>query len=115
MPKFRKKPVVIEAVRLNQSMTVTTLEGIMTGDKGDWLITGVEGEQYFCKDSIFQKTYEAEGIDDDRLFWDEDLAGSPAFEQAFGKGGTFDRVFGGFGPFGSAFRTMTTKTTRSGK
>lgn len=25
---------------------------------GDWIITGIEGEHYPCKDSIFQKTYE---------------------------------------------------------
>lgn len=59
MPKYRKKPVVIEAVQLTNPMTVITLEGEMAGDKGDWLITGVKGEQYFCKDEIFQQTYEA--------------------------------------------------------
>lgn len=58
MPRFRKKPVVIEATRLTNKMTVETLEGTMTGDKGDWLITGVNNEQYFCKDDIFRKTYE---------------------------------------------------------
>lgn len=58
MPKFRKKPVVIEAVQQNYPFTVNTLEGIMTGEAGDWLITGVNGEQYPCKDEIFRKTYD---------------------------------------------------------
>lgn len=58
MSKWRKKPVVIEAVCLTRPMTVETLEGIMKGNPGDWLITGVKGEQYFCKDDIFQATYE---------------------------------------------------------
>jgi hypothetical protein len=61
--KYRKKPVEIEAYQIKQHMTVETLEGVMTGEPGDWLIFGVEGEAYFCKDSIFRKTYEpAEGV-----------------------------------------------------
>lgn len=58
MAKFRKKPVVIDAIRISRPMTVETLEGVMKGEPGDWLITGVNGEQYFCKDEIFRKTYE---------------------------------------------------------
>ena len=58
MARFRKKPVEIEAIRLSRKTTVHTLEGDMTGDAGDWLITGVEGEQYPCRDDIFRKTYE---------------------------------------------------------
>lgn len=69
MPKYRKKPVVIEAVQLTRPMTVETLEGTMRGDPGDWLITGVAGEQYFCKPDIFDKTYElvSEGQYDDEI------------------------------------------------
>jgi hypothetical protein len=58
MGKFRKKPVVIEAIQITRPMTVTTLEGVMSGNVGDWLITGVKGEQYFCKPDIFEATYE---------------------------------------------------------
>ena len=58
MPKFRKKPVVIEAVQLTRQVEIKTLEGTMTGNVGDWLITGVNGEQYPCKPDIFEKTYE---------------------------------------------------------
>lgn len=55
---YRKKPVVIQAVRITTPMRVETLEGTMCGQPGDWLIIGVEGERYFCKDSIFRQTYE---------------------------------------------------------
>lgn len=58
MPKFRKKPVVIEAVQLTRRVQIETPEGTMTGNPGDWLITGVNKEQYPCKDDIFQRTYE---------------------------------------------------------
>jgi len=56
--KYRKKPVIIDAIRLNESMNIETLEGRMYGGVGDWLITGVKGEKYFCKDDIFKMTYE---------------------------------------------------------
>ena len=59
MPKFRKKPVVIEAEQLTERIVIKTLEGDMVGEVGDWLITGVEGEQYPCKPRIFEATYES--------------------------------------------------------
>lgn len=37
---------------------VETLEGVHLGGPDDWLICGVEGELYFCKDRIFRATYE---------------------------------------------------------
>lgn len=58
MPKFRKKPVVIEAYQTDVEMQIETLEGVMTAQLGDWIITGVNGEQYPCKPDIFAKTYE---------------------------------------------------------
>lgn len=64
MAKYRKKPVVIEAVQLTRRTTIHTLEGDMVGNPGDWLITGVEGEQYPCRNDIFQKTYEPYDDDD---------------------------------------------------
>ena len=39
-------------------MVIHTLEGDMVGNPGDWLITGVNGEQYPCKPDVFAKTYE---------------------------------------------------------
>jgi len=56
--KFRKRPVIIRAQRLEVETTIETLEGTMIGNVGDWLIEGVNGEMYPCKDDIFKKTYE---------------------------------------------------------
>lgn len=57
--KFRKKPVVIDAVKATELMYIDTLEGRMTAYPGDWIITGVKGERYPCKPDIFDATYEA--------------------------------------------------------
>lgn len=83
MPKFRKKPVEIEAWQvqpdmgtcpewltdeLGKSVSITstgpffhikTLEGEMRADPGDWIIKGVKGELYPCKPDIFAATYDA--------------------------------------------------------
>jgi hypothetical protein len=59
MPKFRKKPIVIEAYQTDVVVIITTLEGDMRADAGDWIITGVQGERYPCKPDIFEATYEA--------------------------------------------------------
>lgn len=56
--KARKKPVVVNAYRTDTELDIQTLEGVMHAEPGDWIITGVDGEQYPCKPSIFQKTYE---------------------------------------------------------
>lgn len=58
MPYFRKLPVVVEAEQLEKDTIIHTLEGPLQGRKGDWLITGVEGEKYPCNAKIFAKTYE---------------------------------------------------------
>lgn len=55
---YRKKPVVIEAYQTEQAMLIETLEGIMRAEPGDWIITGVKGERYPCKDDIFRATHE---------------------------------------------------------
>lgn len=70
--KFRKKPVVIDAVQWfpgvtvdgvnvdyrNDVASIATLEGEMIVSPGDWIITGVKGEKYPCKPDIFEMTYE---------------------------------------------------------
>jgi hypothetical protein len=80
MPKFRKKPVVIEAFphqpglrwpelagdvaagrlsyQTDGSVLIQTLEGAMRGDPGDWIIRGVKGELYPCKPDVFEASYE---------------------------------------------------------
>jgi hypothetical protein len=89
MPKFRKKPIEIEAERvadlldaaaydwsalppwaregyddgkvlfLSGAVEIVTLEGVMRGERNDWIIRGVQGELYPCKPDIFAATYEA--------------------------------------------------------
>ena len=40
------------------TISIPTLEGVMTADEGDWIIRGVAGEFYPCKPEIFEATYE---------------------------------------------------------
>ena len=47
--KYRKKPVVVEAYQTDKEVVIHTLEGDMTASVGDYIITGVNGEQYPCK------------------------------------------------------------------
>ena len=56
--KYRKKPIVIEAYQTDKVMYIETLEGTMKANAGDYIITGVNGEQYPCKPAIFEQTYE---------------------------------------------------------
>lgn len=87
--KYRKKPIVIEAFKLDERglveedwfwdavtnntiithhfgkfhpepawCEIKTLEGIMLAKAGDYIIRGVNGEIYPCKDNVFEKTYE---------------------------------------------------------
>ena len=85
MPKFRKKPVVIDAFQLpgrdidlpesfslwcdevgfhefesgrDQTLIIPTLEGDHTAQPGDWIIKGIAGEFYPCKPEIFEATYD---------------------------------------------------------
>lgn len=48
-----------ESVTDTIGMTIKTLEGVMLARQTDWVIKGVMGEFYPCRDDIFQKTYEA--------------------------------------------------------
>lgn len=58
MSKYRKKPVIIEAFQTDKEIDIKTLEGVMHANIGDYIITGVHGEQYPCKPDIFKETYE---------------------------------------------------------
>lgn len=42
----------------NEVIKIKTLEGIMTAQKGDWIIRGIKGEIYPCKDEIFREAYD---------------------------------------------------------
>ena len=67
--KYRKKPVIIEAEGpITEERTIKTLEGDMLALPGDFIITGVKGEQYPCKPDIFHETYEAvEPLSDEEI------------------------------------------------
>lgn len=62
--KYRKKPVIVEAYQTDKELDIETLEGIMHASVGDYIITGVDGEQYPCKPQIFEKTYQSADIPD---------------------------------------------------
>lgn len=88
MARYRKRPVVIDAMQftdiqsylsivewmkscgdtaalanevryMTPMMIIQTLEGAMSATPGDWIIRGVGGEFYPCKSDIFAATYEA--------------------------------------------------------
>ncbi len=92
--KFRKKPVVIDAIQLppkgnfdvdtfiawaeehgleytserDETIVIDTLEGKMTAQPGDYIIKGVKGEFYPCKPDIFEMTYKIEQENYDEVF-----------------------------------------------
>lgn len=45
--------------KVNELLVISTMEGMMTASRGDWIIRGVKGEFYPCKPDIFKQTYEA--------------------------------------------------------
>jgi hypothetical protein len=84
--KYKKKPVVIEAIQFKDDepdtiieiqefmgggeirvsyknpehpvIKIETLEGVMDAAVGDFIIRGVKGEYYPCKPDVFEQTYE---------------------------------------------------------
>jgi|LakMenEpi03Aug12_release.lakeMendotaPanAssembly.Ray.scaffolds.fasta_scaffold2920309_1 hypothetical protein len=87
MAKYRKKPVIIEAVQFREgnfqeilsfslgkakrriayegntpietnTIDISTLEGTMNAIEGDYIIKDIEGEFYPCKPHIFDNSYE---------------------------------------------------------
>lgn len=87
--KYRRKPVVVEAVRywgdveshrevemltgqeadatdaachvMNGIFPIKTPDGTMWAREGDYVVKGVRGECYPCKPDIFEETYEEAG------------------------------------------------------
>jgi hypothetical protein len=55
---FKKKPIIIKAIKIDKEFEIDTLKGTMKGNAGDWLIKGIKGELYPCKPDVFQQTYE---------------------------------------------------------
>lgn len=56
--KVYRKKTVICAYQMWKHFEVSTLEGIMSGEAGDYLAIGVQGEAYPIKREIFEQTYE---------------------------------------------------------
>lgn len=56
--EYRKKPIVIQAYQAEKDGEIKTLEGVMKYHKGDYIVTGIKGEQYACREDIFKETYE---------------------------------------------------------
>lgn len=71
MAKFRRKPLIIEAIRIKQEMTIDTPNGIVKAKAGDWLLNDVEGKQYPCIDSVFRESYEPADEDAEAMFLEE--------------------------------------------
>lgn len=59
--KAIKKPIPIIAFQVDKPLNIKTLEGTMHANSGDWIITGVDGEQWPVKREIFDKTYKIIG------------------------------------------------------
>ncbi len=88
MKKYRKKPLIIEAIQWDGDdrgivafelkemgchfsygaciedgdkfeLLIHTSEGTMTAEIGDYVIKGIKGEFYACKPNIFEESYEA--------------------------------------------------------
>jgi hypothetical protein len=82
MPKYKKKPVIIDAIQWTGNnvkevqefignngyvkgdyVDIGTLEGLMVASVKDYIIKGVKNEIYPCKPDIFEQTYEYVGED----------------------------------------------------
>lgn len=55
--KVMKKPIPVDAFQAKHPCDIKTLEGVMHANVGDWIVTGVDGEQWPVKKEIFEKTY----------------------------------------------------------
>lgn len=55
---FAKKDIPIGACRIDHDFEIMTMEGLMRGKAGDYLIKGVKGEYYACDASVFHETYQ---------------------------------------------------------
>lgn len=56
--KYRRKPIVVEAVKITTAIKVETEHGTLEGNPGDFLVTEQNGRQYPVTAESFHKTYE---------------------------------------------------------
>ena len=98
--KYKKKPIVIEAVQwtgnlteiqgfcpmakmigvTNTALCIPTLEGDHTAEEGSYIIKGVKGEFYPCAEAIFHMTYDEVQLDSDPLSDTDGGSWEPPFE-----------------------------------
>lgn len=60
-PEYKKivhKPNQLVAYETKEEQYLVTLNGIVKTNPGDWIITGVNGEQYPCDPEIFKQLYD---------------------------------------------------------
>jgi hypothetical protein len=55
----KKRPIMVSAVEMVDDFEVHTMEGVMTGKPGDFLMRGIKGELYPCQRDIFLASYES--------------------------------------------------------
>ena len=60
-----KKPIVVEALRINEPFEVVRGDVTMLGNTGDYLLFGSNGEKYPCDSDIFENNYTVLGTDND--------------------------------------------------
>lgn len=58
MAKYKKKRVIVDAVKITRPITIETSKGTMKGNPGDYLITDKNGEQYPYDAETFHATFE---------------------------------------------------------
>ena len=56
--KYVKRPVIVSAYQTDKEVIIQTLEGNIKASIDDFIITGINGEQYPCKPDIFYRTYQ---------------------------------------------------------
>ncbi|MGL6063660.1 MAG: hypothetical protein ACRC0V_05195 [Fusobacteriaceae bacterium] len=52
------KKVIKQYVQMTEPFSCDTMEGVVVGKAGDYLMVGIKGEIYPCDQDIFNKTYE---------------------------------------------------------
>jgi hypothetical protein len=52
------KPLIVDAVQIDEATEVRTENGIVHAERGDWLIRDAQGNVIRCDDASFKSTYD---------------------------------------------------------
>lgn len=55
---FRKKPIVVTAYKVREPTQVVTREGLLLAQAGDWIVCGIDGEQWPVANALMNEYYE---------------------------------------------------------